>query len=71
MAYNVGRLKKLIENLPDDMPLVTSSFDHQYRSVTAGVGEAENLCGNYFNEYHGPEFVSDSRNEIIDVLIFD
>lgn len=64
---NVGKLKKLIENLPDDMLIVTLASDHQYRSVVVDVAKAEQLYNGYFNEYYGDEF--SAGNPIVDVLL--
>lgn len=71
VAHNVGQLKKLIENLPDNMPLVASAFDHQYRTVSACTTEAEPLPrSNYLNEYYDEECMADSSNPVIEVLLF-
>ena len=44
-------LKKMIENLPDDMHVVTSGRDHSYRIVNADVVEAID-CDGHLTEYY-------------------
>ncbi len=35
MKTTVGKLKKLIASLPDDMPVVVTAPDHEYRPASA------------------------------------
>ena len=41
IAKNIGELKKLIADLPDEMKLVTPGSDHSYDTASASVQQAE------------------------------
>jgi hypothetical protein len=66
----VGHLKELIKDLPDDVELVTTAFDHTYRSVIPDIVEAEFGGGREYYEYAGLEYMASSYNPVKLVLLF-
>lgn len=65
---NVGLLKKLIENLPDDTIIVVPSKDHSYRQVDRiETTEAERGKGGYLGEWYEDQEILES-SKIITVL---
>jgi hypothetical protein len=68
--YTVKRLKKLIENLPDDTLIVTNGRDHSYRSVSAQsdwIGY--DVALGTFSEWHGKEHASEDEQRVKALII--
>jgi hypothetical protein len=68
----VAELKRVLDDLPDDMVVVQGGSDHSYNALgilQVGVMEAEySKKSHYFGEFYGE--VSDPKNmERIDVLV--
>lgn len=61
---NVKKLKKLLEKLPDDTIVVTSSSDHSYRHVGADYTDAEQQNNGDFSEYHGDKHMFPGSKKI-------
>lgn len=57
---NVGELKKTLENVPDDVPVLTSGRDHSYREVSALVGSALLEDGGTWTEDYGEEMTPEA-----------
>lgn len=69
---NVGQLKLLLQDMPDDTLVVVSGSDHSYMSASASISEAE-LHGSLRHPEHicmfyGPENACDPPGELITVL---
>lgn len=58
---NVKKLKELLKDLPDDMKVVTSAFDHSYRNVDGWVADALDSNGD-MTEWTGGEPTEEERN---------
>lgn len=48
---NVGQLKKIIEDLPPETPVLVPGEDHSYYSGHAWVGTAVRQDGMWFEDY--------------------
>lgn len=50
---NIKDLKKLIENLPDDLPILVGDYDHSYRKAGCYVLDVEYVSKlkKYFEYY--------------------
>lgn len=70
----VGELKKLLTNLPDDMEVVVSGYDHSYSKTDRGskVVKAELFPKQkHLSQYYGEENKSDPNNPVIEVFWID
>lgn len=65
---NVGKLKKLIEDLSDDVVILVPSYDHQYSQANVYVGTAE--YNKVQRSYHQYDDRDDSDN-IVECLIVE
>lgn len=67
-----GELKKLLENVPDGVPVLTSGFDHSYVEVSARVGSALLERGGTWTEDYGekvtPEAVYGRRLQAVIIV---
>lgn len=52
---NVGRLKKLLETLPDDVMVLTGTSDHEYTEASVSVTTALNTGKNDWMEDSGED----------------
>lgn len=67
-ARNVGELRRLIEGVPDNVPLVSSAYDHEYRGANADLRTALKGKGT-LTEDHGEEITPESEwGERVQVL---
>lgn len=69
---NVGQLKKVLEQIPDETPVVTSGSDHSYCHIKAFVEQAEfdpktRTMPNMW-EYYDEGNKNKKSNKVIDVL---
>jgi hypothetical protein len=66
----VGKLKALIANLDDDMPILVPCDDHEYCEAGCEISTALNFKGRRYNEDHGDEVTpSEFWGERVQVLI--
>ena len=67
---NVGQLKKVIENVDDDVEILTSGSDHAMISCFAEVHFVESLPGGCeFFEYFGDEHMAEDSDKILALII--
>ena len=76
---NVGELKKLIQNIPDDVLVVGPDEDHSYRRISMIEGDAEATCYlvsksgrvsyTHLSECYYPDEIGEDGT-VIPVLIF-
>lgn len=65
----IGKLKQLIENIPDETRIVISGSDHSYREGRASLIDAAESKG-YLGEWYGdPDHYDDPINVIQVVLV--
>ena len=53
--FTVGELKRLIKDLPDDLPILAPMADHCYREVELYAGHAYYHPHNHWNEDIGDD----------------
>lgn len=71
-AFNVGELRKLLadENIPDDLPILASSYDHSYVRVVLEVYTARYVEDeNYYCEDAGDDSAHRPEEIVIKALI--
>lgn len=65
---NVGKLKKLIEDLSDDVVILVPSYDHQYSQANVYVGTADyDKRYKIYSEYDD----RDDNDNIVECLIVE
>jgi len=69
----IADLKKLIEQLPDDMEVVVSGRDHSFSKISRGSGviKAEIWSNGHLTEYWNVDSMSDPDNKVINVFWID
>ena len=67
---NVGKLRELIQDLPDDTPVVVEGRDHSYNECTASYTDATwNRQARMFFEYAGPEHLAEGETCVRVVVV--
>lgn len=67
---NIKQLKRLIADLPDDLEIVKSSYDHSYQDIESVVQcKAERFQTGELVEFWNEHNKSKQENEVINVLL--
>ena len=68
-GWNVGKLKELIKDLPDDTPILVPGSDHSYYQPDCSIAPAEyNERGDWF-EYYGDKYMSEGGKRVETTLV--
>lgn len=68
MKLTVGQLRSILQDVPDNTPVVTHGEDHSYITIGySGVVKAECLHGDYY-EYYNDENIRES-GEVIELFL--
>lgn len=67
---NVGKLKEMIKDLPDDTPILMSGSDHSYYRGDVRVGPAT-INGGDYSEYWGDEYLNEGDKKVDVALLVE
>ena len=69
-AVNVGQLKRLIANMPDDAPILRPAPDHAFARATAHDGSAGyNAADREYTEWWGAENAVEGACEVRALIV--
>jgi hypothetical protein len=67
-GWNVGKLKELIKDLPDDTVILVPGSDHSYHQPNCHIAPAE-LCDGDYYEYWNDECMTKGAKKIDKTLV--
>ena len=68
--FTVGKLRKLIENVPDDTIVLTHGYDHSYDSVDIRLSTS--LFDGVYEEDFGEQFTPETEDKKrVQILLID
>lgn len=68
MYMTVRQLREKMNGVDDDTCIVVPAFDHSYRLASVEIVEAEKVRGGMV-EYAGEDYMEDSSNPVVKVLL--